>query len=132
MLIRQSMTNFKTTARNECAVSACSPLPLLIKALSHCQWWGESLWTGVHPPRRLLASEMKQAFVSTILACLLAFEQPNPTFGNNTPLLPPSSNPPMANLAFMSQHCFLPPSLTFKDSVDYTGPTWIIQENCPV
>lgn len=79
----------------------------------------------------LLASEMKQAFLSTILTCLLALEQPKLTFGNNTPPLPPSSNPPMAYLAFISQHCFLPTSLTFKDLVDYTGPTWIIQ-NCPV
>ena len=37
-------------------------------------WWGVSLWTDVcHPPPQLPASEIKQTFLSTNLACLLAF-----------------------------------------------------------
>ena len=40
------------------------------------QWWGADLWTGICPPSppRLLASEIKQIFLYTILASLLAFE----------------------------------------------------------
>ena len=44
-----------------------------------CQPGGAGFWTDSHPnpPRfQLLASEIKQTFLSTNLACLLAFEQP--------------------------------------------------------
>ena len=57
-----------------------SPLPWPIKALTHCLSWVEvGLWTNVPEqlvlPSKLLASEIKQTFLSTNLACLLALGQ---------------------------------------------------------
>lgn len=48
--------------------------------LTDCQgwgWWGVSLWTGVHFPSShwLAGIKIKQAFFSTNLASLMAFEQ---------------------------------------------------------
>ena len=54
------------------------PLSLSIKSSHPLLWTDVSLWTDVcHPPPtlQLLASEIKQSFLSTYLACLLAFEQ---------------------------------------------------------
>ena len=54
------------------------PLSLSIKCSHPLLWTDVSLWTDVcHPPPtpQLLASEIKQSFLSTSLACLLAFEQ---------------------------------------------------------
>ena len=79
MLVRPLMTSLKMTVRDDCAVSACSsPTPTLsIKALAPlvAVGWGVgvSLWTDVcHPPSKpsLVASEIKQTFLSTNLACL--------------------------------------------------------------
>ena len=45
-LVRPSMTNLEMTVRADCAVSACSPLPLSIKVLAHWLSVGWSqLWT---------------------------------------------------------------------------------------
>ena len=45
-LVRPSMTNLGMTVRADCAVSACSPLPLSIKVLAHWLSVGWSqLWT---------------------------------------------------------------------------------------
>ena len=56
-----------------------SPTPALsIEALTlFLSWGGQSQpCTDVHhPPRQLLASEIKQTFLSTNLACILAFER---------------------------------------------------------
>ena len=52
-----------------------APLPQPIKSLAH--WLsvrGVGLWTGSTPPPRLPASKIKQTFLSTNLASLLAFE----------------------------------------------------------
>ena len=78
MLVRPPMTNLKMTVRADCAVFAWGPLLFSIKALAH--WLpvrgGVSLWTDVCPPRpQLLASKIKQIFLSTNLACLLVFQQ---------------------------------------------------------
>ena len=70
-LVRPLMTSFKMTVTADCIVYACSPLCLSIKlSPPDCQGWGGGvgLWTGVHPPRRLPASEIKQNFLSTNLA----------------------------------------------------------------
>ena len=77
MLVRPPMTNVKMTVRADCAVSACSPLLLSIKALAHWLPVGRvSLWTDVcPPPPQLLAPEIKQISLSTNLTCLLAFQQ---------------------------------------------------------
>lgn len=58
-------------------VRTAPPLALAIKALIPCLW-GQgcrvSLWTDVHhTPPQLPASESKQIFLSSNLACLLAF-----------------------------------------------------------
>ena len=74
------MTNFKMTVRAGCAVSARSPLPP--KALAH---WLSGVGGGgggresafgqeCKHPTPLLASEIKQTFVSTKLDSLLASE----------------------------------------------------------
>ena len=77
---------------NDCVVSTCSTptvskhcppprpphLQLCLQKLSAlaCHRDRLGLWTGVcHPPSTLLTSEIKQTFLSTNLACLLAFEQ---------------------------------------------------------
>ena len=74
MLVRPLMTNCKMIVRD---VSACSPPPHSIHKCSHSLLvsGGVGLWTDVcQPPPRLPASEIKQTFLSTNLACLLAFE----------------------------------------------------------
>ena len=79
MLVRPPMTNLKMTVRADCAVFAWGPLLFSIKALAH--WLpvgvGESAFgqTSATLPLQLSTSEMKQTFLSTNLACLLAFEQ---------------------------------------------------------
>ena len=78
MPVTPQMTSLKMTVRDDCFVSACSPLPTLYKS-SHpllLRGGGVGLWTDVcHPPPcQLPASEIKQTFLSTNLACLLAFE----------------------------------------------------------
>ena len=77
MLVRTLMTNLKMTVRDDCAFLHVAPLPtptvyrgshpLLVKG-------GHPLDKFCHPPAKLLASEIKQTFLSTSLACLLAFE----------------------------------------------------------
>ena len=72
-------TNFKMTVRADGAISAGTPFPLSTRALA--PWWsvGRQLAfeqeSASPPPHRLLASRIKQAFLSTNLASLLAFEQ---------------------------------------------------------
>ena len=78
MLVRPLMTNLKMTVRDDCAVSACCPSPtLLVNAFTpYLSWWAVGLWTVVyHPPSQLLASEIRQTFLSTNPAYLLAFER---------------------------------------------------------
>ena len=75
MLVRPPMTNFKMPARADCAVSARNPLPLSIKSLAHWVSLGESQPLDRSLPSPwLLASKIKQTFLSTSLASLLAFE----------------------------------------------------------
>ena len=79
MLVRPPMTNFKMTVRADCSVSACSALPLSIRALDH---WSSAeresafgqMSTLFTLPLQLPASEIKQTFLSTNLASLTAFE----------------------------------------------------------
>ena len=80
VLVRSPMTNLKTTVRADCTVSACSPLPQPIKALAFSLSGGgggcESAFGQMSTlPSQLLASEMKQTFLSTNLACLLTSGQ---------------------------------------------------------
>ena len=49
MLVRQPKINFKMTVRADCAVSACSSLPLPIKSLAHWLSVGGSLPLDRHP-----------------------------------------------------------------------------------
>ena len=70
-LVRPLMTNLKVTVRADCAVSACSRLLLSIKALAPLA--ASAGGVGLCP--QLLASEIKQTFLSTNLSCLLAFER---------------------------------------------------------
>ena len=74
LLIRPLITNFKMTVRTDCAVSACSPLPLSIKAI--VPWFsGEGrvcFWTGAALPYP--ACQIEQTFLSTHQASLLAFD----------------------------------------------------------
>ena len=85
MLVRPLMTSLNMTVRDDCAVSASNAvlLTLSIKALTLLLvggggWRGVGLWTPPSPPPtpdpQLLASEMRQTFLSTNLAFLLAFE----------------------------------------------------------
>ena len=72
------MTNVKMTGRTDCTVSAWSHLPPYIKVLAH--WFsalGSRPWMGhgIHPFTSLLASKIRQTFLSTSLASRLAFEQ---------------------------------------------------------
>ena len=56
-LVRPSMTKLEMTVRADCAVSACSPVPLSIKVLAHLlSVGGISLWTDVHPSHTPLTS----------------------------------------------------------------------------
>ena len=81
MLVRPLMTNFKMTVRTDCAGSSCSPFPQPTKALAH--WLSELGVVGSQPLGRrslpllpLVAGiKIKQAFFSTNLASLMAFEQ---------------------------------------------------------
>ena len=71
------MTNFKMTVRAGCVVSVCSPLPSSIKALVH--WLsvggaGKSSFQQKSTAPCWLASKIKQTFLSTSIAYLLAFE----------------------------------------------------------
>ena len=87
MLVRPPMTNFKMTVRADSAVSACSSLPLSVKALAS---WLSLGWEASRPLDRrlpsqhhpcLLAYKIKQTFLSTWpLYWLLSKEQPDPTF----------------------------------------------------
>ena len=87
MPVKPSMTNFKMTVRGECAISACSPLPLSINALAH--WLSvEGSWPldscPPSPPQpQSLAFKIKQtSFLPTWpLNWLLSGKQPDPTFG---------------------------------------------------
>ena len=75
-LVRPLMTSFRMTARDDCVVSTRSALLLSTKALAH--WLsvgGVGLWTDVCPllaPSQMSASEIKQTFLSTNLASLMA------------------------------------------------------------
>ena len=78
-LVGPLMINLKTTVRDDCAFSACGRRPLLfIQFLAPLlvEEGGFGFWTDVHYPPcpQLLASEIKQIFLSTNLACLLVFE----------------------------------------------------------
>ena len=85
MLVRPLMTDSKMTVREDCAVSACNPFPHSIYKSSHPLLVGagsQSLDRYPPPsPSQLAASEIKQTFLSTNLACLLTFEgqAPNST-----------------------------------------------------
>lgn len=62
------MANFKMNVRTDCAISACSPLILSIKALAHWQsMGGVGLWPGV----------------CLLLTLTIAGKQPDPTPSNN-------------------------------------------------
>ena len=79
-LVRALIANLKMTVGGDCAVSAYSHRPpLSIKALTLFLWrgWGESAFGQMSAtlPPQLPASEIKQTFLSTNLACLLAFER---------------------------------------------------------
>ena len=79
MLVRPLMTHLKITVRDKCTVSVYSPPPLLyIKVLAPLvAGEGGELAFGqmsVTFPYQMLASEIKQTFLSTNLACLVAFE----------------------------------------------------------
>ena len=89
MLVRPLMTNFKMLISSDCAFSGCSPLPQPIKALI-------CLWTESPIPSYLLASNIKQTFLSSSLTSSLALygEQLDPTLGykrqwHPTPVLLP-------------------------------------------
>ena len=83
MLVRPLMTNLKTTLRDDCAVSACSPSPTSVYKSSHLPAWAGSGGCSSQPlnrhlppsPPQLPVSEIKQTFLSSNLACLLTFEQ---------------------------------------------------------
>ena len=86
------MTNLKMTFRDAYAVSARNHRPptLSLKALTPCLSRREldfRQMSTTHPhPSQLPASEIEQTFLSTNLACFLAFEQraagqlPRPTY----------------------------------------------------
>ena len=87
MLLRSSVTNLKMTVRADCAISACNPLQTVYKSFCPLvavmgvvgagggRREAVGLWTDICPPLQLPASEIKQIFLSTNLACLLAFER---------------------------------------------------------
>ena len=82
--ISQPTTNFKMTAKSNCAVSTCSPpRPQPIKVLApDCQWREVGLWTHVHPSLGCQHWKLsKLSFWPTWpLYWLLSSEQPDPTF----------------------------------------------------
>ena len=79
MLVRPLMTNFKMAVKADCTASACSTLPLSVKALDH---WASAegelafgqMSTLLTLPLQLPVSEIKQTFLSTNLASLLTSE----------------------------------------------------------
>jgi len=80
MLVRPLMTNLKMTVRDDCAVSAYSHRPpLSIKALTPFSWRGSGELAfgqmSATLPQQLPESEIKQTFLSTILAYLFSFER---------------------------------------------------------
>ena len=80
MLVGPPMTNFKMTVRGDRAVSACRPLCLQKLLPPDCPQggWGESAFgqaSALPPLPQLPASKIKQTFLSTNLASLLAFVQ---------------------------------------------------------
>ena len=92
-LVRLPMTHLKMTVRDDCAVSACILLLLSIKSScpTGCRCRGISLWMDVHSPPlthpQLPIFEIKQTFLSTNLAYLLALEwhaaRPHTPFRNS-------------------------------------------------
>ena len=82
MLARPLMANLKIIVRDDHAVPACRHPPTSVYESSCNPWLSE--WGGNRPldrcpppsplPTHLLASEIKQTFLSTNLACLLTFE----------------------------------------------------------
>ena len=76
-LVSLPMTNLKLTVRADCAVSACCLLFQPIKALAPLvvSGGGISLWIDIHSPRQLPASEIKETFLFSKVACFLVFEQ---------------------------------------------------------
>ena len=88
--VRPLMTNLKMPVRADCAVPAYGPLILSIKPFAPLVVsWGELAFEKMPALLpELLASEIKQTFLSTNLAVywLLSSEQPDPThpFNNNT------------------------------------------------
>ena len=85
ILVRPLMTNLKITVRDDCVVSACSsphhhsiykcPHPLLVGRQGEESAFGLTPTTLSHHHPQLQASGIKQTFLSTNLAYLLAFEQ---------------------------------------------------------
>ena len=82
MLVRPPMTKFKMTVSAECMLflHIASSFPLWKLLAPVCQGNGGgvvSLWTGIcpHPTPQLFSTKIKQTFVSTSLASLLAFDQ---------------------------------------------------------
>ena len=77
MLVRPPMTNLKMTVRADCAVPAYGPLLLSITPFAPLVASWEELAFEKMPALlpELLASEIKQTFLSTNLAHLLTFEQ---------------------------------------------------------
>ena len=82
MLVRPPMTNLKMTVRADCAVPAYGPLLLSITPFAPLVASWEELAFEKMPALlpELLASEIKQTFLSTNLAVywLLSSEQPDP------------------------------------------------------
>ena len=79
MLVRPLMTNLKTTEMTVLFLHVAPSSVYKSSCPTGCQWAGSG---GSQPLDRcltllsqLLASEIKQSFLSTYLACLLAFEQ---------------------------------------------------------
>ena len=80
MMVRPLMTNFKMIVRADCIISTCNPFSLSIKVLA--PWllgvkWRSQPLDRVHPTPtfpQLPASNIKQTFISTNVASLLAFE----------------------------------------------------------
>ena len=82
MLVRPLMTNFKMTIRDDCCFCMQPSRPHSVYKSScptSCHWWGwgEFAFGQMSALRlaQLTASEIKQTFLSTNLACLLAFWQ---------------------------------------------------------
>ena len=115
-LVRPPMTNLKMTVRADCAVSACSPLLLSIKALAPrllcvCGggWGGVGLWTDVHPPPQVGGIWNKANFPFHQPGLFIGFpvaSSQTPPFGNNTFMWPDlavskQGRPPCVELFFV-------------------------------